>query len=59
MQISNENLTIVEPYEVIEAGGNFRLHQYRMFQYVIGECYASYTCPGNTAVRHLLLKIIR
>ena len=39
MKISNENLTIVEPYEVIEAGGNFRLHQYRIFQYVIGEVF--------------------
>jgi plasmid replication initiation protein len=39
MQISNENLTIVEPYELIEAGGRFRLHQYRIFQYIIGEVF--------------------
>jgi plasmid replication initiation protein len=41
MKINNENLTIIEPYEVIEAGGNFRLHQYRLFQYIIGETFVS------------------
>lgn len=39
MQICNENLSIIEPYELIEAGGSFRLHQYRIFQYVIGETF--------------------
>lgn len=39
MDIENNNLTVIEPYELLNGTYNVTLNQYRMFQYIIGETF--------------------
>ena len=39
LDITKHNLSIIEPYELLNGTFTITLPQYRMFQYIIGECY--------------------
>lgn len=39
MDIENNNLTVIEPYELLNGTYSITLNQYRMFQYIIGEVF--------------------